>query len=348
MPTEKKRISPIENEEQLDLLLSTPTPGAIETVSRMKGDLILLGVGGKMGPSLALMAKRAAEAAQRSMRVIGVSRFSNPELRNQLKKNNIETISCDLLDRKALNKLPHVENVIFMAGWKFGSTGKESYLWAMNTYLPGLVAERFKDSRIVAFSTGNVYPFSANDTGGCRESDPTGPVGEYAQSCLGRERIFSYFSEIHQTPCTIIRLNYAVEMRYGVLVDIGQKVYSQIPIPMAMGHVNVIWQGDANAQSLQCFDLCESPPKIMNITGLKTLSVRWIAEEFGRRFGQKPILTGCEEPTSLLNNASQAKKRFGAPTVSIDKMIDWIAHWIEIGGATLAKPTRFEGREGKF
>lgn len=348
MPTPKKRISYIENEEALDLLLSTPTPGVIETLSQMKGDLILLGVGGKMGPSMAWMAKRAAEAANRSMRIIGVSRFSNPDLRKQLKQKGIETISCDLLDRKAVKKLPNVENVIFMAGWKFGSTGRESFLWAMNTYLPGLVAERYKDSRIVAFSTGNVYPFSPNDSGGPRESDPTGPLGEYAQSCLGRERIFSYFSETNKTPCTLIRLNYAIELRYGVLLDIGRKVFAQIPIPLAMGHVNVIWQGDANAQSLQCFDLCESPPKVINITGLKTLSVRWIAQEFGKRFGKEPIFIGSEESTSLLSNASQAKKRFGAPTVSIDAMLDWIAHWIEIGGSTLEKPTHFEGREGKY
>lgn len=348
MPTKKKTLSPIQNEQQLDDLLSRPTPGAIETIGRMKGDLLLLGVGGKMGPSLAMMAKRAAEAGQNSMRIIGVSRFSNPNLCKQLKQNGVDTISCDLLDRKAVTKLPDAENVIFMAGWKFGSTGKENYLWAMNAFLPGLIADRFKKSRIVAYSTGNVYPFSPIDSGGPRESDPVGPVGEYAQSCLGRERIFSYFSETYETPCVLIRLNYAVELRYGVLLDIGLKVFAQNPIPLAMGYVNAIWQSDANAQSLQCFDLCESPPQIINIAGLKTLPVRWIAQEFGKRFGKEPIFSGREESTALLSNAAKAKRRFGAPQVSIDSMIDWIAHWIEIGGSTLDKPTRFEGREGKF
>ncbi len=338
----------IRNCEELDILLSTPTPGAVESVVRLHGNLIILGVGGKMGPSLARMARRAADLSNPDLRIVGVSRFSNPELRNDLERYGIETISCDLLEPGAFNQLPDAENVLYMAGWKFGSTGREGYMWAMNAYLPGLVAERYKNSRIVAFSTGNVYPYTPNDSGGSTESDPPGPVGEYAQSCLGRERLFEYASIRYETPCTIIRLNYAVELRYGVICDIAQKVFSDIPIPLSMGYVNVIWQGDANAQTLQCFDLCASPPKILNMTGIETLSVRWIAQEFGRRFGKEPRWEGREEPTSLLSNSSQAQRLFGQPTVSISQMIDWIAHWLETDGPTLDKPTHFEGRTGKY
>ncbi|MGC9328159.1 MAG: NAD-dependent epimerase/dehydratase family protein, partial [Candidatus Hinthialibacter sp.] len=295
----------IQDEDELDFYLSAPTPGVKETISRLKGDLLVLGVGGKMGPTLARMAKRAAEETNPSLRVIGASRFSQPALKDRLQSWGVETIPCDLLDRGALENLPNAENIVFMAGWKFGSSGRESMLWAMNTYLPALVAERFKDSRIVAFSTGNVYPYTPNQSGGPAETDPTGPVGEYAQSCLGRERMFQYFSERYATPCTLIRLNYAVEMRYGVLLDIAQKVSNAIPIPLAMGYVNVIWQGDANAQILQCFDLCSSPPKILNITGSEVLSVRRLAEEFGKRLGREPLFDGAEEPNALLSNASQ-------------------------------------------
>ncbi|MBN2326102.1 MAG: NAD(P)-dependent oxidoreductase [Candidatus Omnitrophica bacterium] len=336
------------NEDELDYFLSTPTPGAKEAVSRLKGDLLLLGVGGKMGPTLARMAKRAAEEVNPSLRVIGASRFSQPALKDRLQSWGVETISCDLLARDALEKLPDAENMVFMAGWKFGSSGRESMLWAMNTYLPALVAERFQKSRIVAFSTGNVYPFTPNQSGGPAEADPTGPVGEYAQSCLGRERMFQYFSERFTTPCTLIRLNYAVEMRYGVLLDIGQKIFNGIPIPLAMGYVNVIWQGDANAQTLQCFDVCSSPPKIMNITGPDVLPVRWLAEEFGKRLGREPLFEGAEEPNALLSNASQALKLFGPPNASVEQIIDWIVHWIQIDGPTLNKPTRYEGRTGEF
>jgi nucleoside-diphosphate-sugar epimerase len=221
-------------------------------------------------------------------------------------------------------------------------------LWAMNTFLPAMVAERYPKSRIVAFSTGNVYPYFPNDSKGPTENDLPGPIGEYAQSCLGRERILQYFSEKYQTPMTIIRLNYAVELRYGVLLDIGQKVYQGIPVPLSTGYVNIIWQGDANAQTLQCFDLCDYPPKILNITGPDTYSVRWIAQEFGTIFNKEPLFAGKEEATSLLNNASQAKKFFGPPQTPIETILQQIAHWIEIGSPTLDKPTHFEGREGKF
>lgn len=338
----------IDHLTDLEELLSRPTPGAVESMKRLKGDLIILGAGGKMGPTLARMAKRASDQAGIARRIIGVSRFSEPGLQDRLDSDGVETIVCDLLDRQAIKDLPDCSNVLYMTGRKFGSTGNEGLTWAMNVFLPGLVAERYRKSRFVAFSTGNVYPFTPPESGGPTESDPTGPVGEYAQSCLGRERMFEYFSWKNGTPVTILRLNYAVEMRYGIVLDIARKVYSGIPIPLAMGYVNVIWQGDANAQTLQTFDHCASPVKVLNITGPETLSIRTLAETFGRRFGKEPVFEGSESDTALLNNAGQAAQLFGSPTVSIDRVIEWVAHWIEIDGPTLDKPTHYEQRNGKF
>jgi nucleoside-diphosphate-sugar epimerase len=340
--------SAINSEQELEERLSKPTDGAIDSIAKLKGTLLILGIGGKMGPTLARMAKRAADAAGNPLRIIGVSRFSKPELREQLESYGIETIACDLLDPSAMATLPDAENILYMAGWKFGSMGNEEFLWAMNTHLPALVAERYKESKIVAFSTGNVYPYTPVESGGPTEDAPTGPVGEYAQSCLGRERMFQYFSKQYGTPGVIIRLNYSVETRYGVLLDIAQKVYDNKPITLSMGHVNVIWQGDANAQTLQCFGLCASPTRIMNITGPETLTVRWIAQQFGQRFAREPIFEGSEEPTALLNNAAQAKKIFGPPQVSTEQVIDLIAHWIKNGQSIHQKPTHFEGRTGNF
>jgi nucleoside-diphosphate-sugar epimerase len=338
----------ISSESQLEEALSRPSEADREAVQQLDGDLIILGVGGKMGPSLAARIRRAADEAGIRQRIVTVSRFSSPLLRDHLESLGIETISADLLDRHALGQLPEAHNVTFMAGRKFGSTENESLTWAMNALVPAMVAERYRHARIVVFSSGNVYPLTPVLSGGPTEDDPPGPVGEYAQSALARERMFEYFSRTHGTPVTILRLNYAIDLRYGVLLDIGTKVFERHPVDLTMGHVNVIWQGDANSAALRAFGLCSSPPAILNLTGPETLSVRRIAQRFGRHFGIEPVFTGVESPTALLNNAARYFRLFGYPSVSVDQMIEWTAQWIGMGGTTLNKPTHFEARDGKF
>jgi nucleoside-diphosphate-sugar epimerase len=338
----------IQTVEQLEELLSEPTPGAIETLGRMKGDLILLGVNGKMGPTLARMAKRASEAAGIGRRIIGVARFSSGKGESYLQSGGIETIACDLLDPAQLGKLPNVENVIFMAGMKFGSTGKEPLTWAMNGYLPGMVCRHFSGSKIVAFSTGNVYGLTAVARGGSVESDPLTPVGDYAMSCVGRERIFEHFSRSLAIPLALIRLNYAVEMRYGVLVDLAKKVFARDPIDLTMGYINVIWQADANAMTLQAFDHLSSPPFVVNVTGPELLSVRSVAERFGCLFGKPVTFQGTPAPDALLSNGKLGRQLFGYPRVDVNQLIEWIAEWIKTGKPTHGKPTHFENRKGKF
>jgi nucleoside-diphosphate-sugar epimerase len=338
----------IANEQQLEEVLSEPSQADARAMAEMLGDLIILGVGGKMGPSLAKRAKRACERAKFPKRIIGVARFSDPIVRQDLESAGIETISADLLAPGALAALPDAPNVLYMAARKFGSTGAEHLTWAMNTLLPALVVDRYAASRIVAFSTGNVYPLVPVGQGGASEEMATGPVGEYAQSALGRERIFQFFSERNHTPVTLLRLNYAIDLRYGVLLDIGQKIFDRRPIDVTMGHVNVIWQGDANSIALRSFGLAQSPPVVLNVTGPETVPVRWIARRFGERFGVEPILEGTEAPTALLSNAGRCHRLFGYPSVTLEQMIEWVADWIGMGGATLAKPTHFETRDGRF
>jgi nucleoside-diphosphate-sugar epimerase len=312
------------------------------------GDVLVLGAGGKMGPSLARRARRAADRSGVRIRVTAVSRFSDSGAERSLCEAGIETIKADLMEREELARLPDAENVIFMAGRKFGSTGAESLTWAMNAYLPALVAERFRDARIVAFSSGNIYPLVPVASGGATENSPTGPIGEYAESVLARERLFEYFSGRYGTAVTLLRLNYAVDLRYGVLLDIGSKVYGRIPIELGMGAANVIWQGDANSVCLRSFSLCQSPPSLLNVTGPETLSVRRTAMNFGERFGVEPVFEGTESPTALLNNAGRCHQLFGYPSVSLRQLIDWTAHWIRIGAPTLNKPTHYGTRDGQF
>jgi len=338
----------IESETQLDDLLTTPSPALIETMGKLDSDLIILGVAGKMGPTLARLARRALDEAGSKHNVIGVARFSQAELADQLQNVGVQTIKADLLDTDALNALPNAKNIIFMAGRKFGSTGQEELTWAMNTYLPALVAQRYRDARIVAISTGNVYPFMTPESGGPTEDQPTDPVGEYAQSCLGRERMFQYFSVTNKTPTAIIRLNYAVDLRYGVIMDVGRKVFDEQPIDLAMGYANVIWQGDANTAILQALDFCASPPFILNLTGPEIVSIRKTAEQFGEIFGKKPIFEGTENQTALLNNASRYFELMGKPTVSLQQLTQWAAQWVQAGGASIGKPTHYEARNGKF
>ncbi|HXT27189.1 MAG TPA: NAD-dependent epimerase/dehydratase family protein [Candidatus Eisenbacteria bacterium] len=342
------QLNSIRDESQLEELLSQPTEALVRTMETLAGDIVVLGVAGKMGPTLARMAKRASDAAGAKRRVIGVSRFSSAVLQRRLEDQGIETIRCDLLDRDALASLPDAKNVVYMAGMKFGSAGQEWRTWAMNTFLPGLTADRYRCSRIAVFSTGNVYGLSQVSRGGSLEEDETNPAGEYAMSCLGRERIFEHFSRANETKMTILRLNYASELRYGVLLDVAQKVHTGRPVSLSMGHLNTIWQRDASAMSLESLAYASSPPNVLNITGPETLAVRWLAEEFAARMGKTALFEGAESKDALLSNAGKAFALFGQPQVNIDQMLDWIAAWVMRGGTTLAKPTHFEERAGRF
>ncbi len=334
--------------EQLEDLLSEPTEGVIDTFRRLQGDLIILGVGGKMGPTLARMARRASDAAGTPRRIYGVARFSSPELPGWLERFGIEPIACDLLDDAKREALPRVPNVIAMFGMKFGATGQESLTWAMNVHLPGLVARTFRESRIVAFSTGNVYGLTAPASGGSKETDAVSPVGEYAQTAVGRERLYEWGSRAFSLPTAILRLNYAVEMRYGVLVDIARKVLAGEPVDLSMGYLNAIWQGDANAWTLQAFDQVAVPPRVLNMAGPETLRVREVATRFGELLGTPPVLVGNEAPDALLSDATVLRDLYGPPRVSADQVIRWTADWLKRGGSLLGKPTRFEVRDGRY
>lgn len=340
--------SSIRNIEELEYALSEPTQKTIDAMAALQGDIVVLGIGGKMGPTLARMAKMASELAGVPRRVIGVARFSDPALEEQLHAWGVETLRFDLLDAKSYSQLPDAANVVYMAGMKFGSTGQESLTWAMNTFMPGLVSQRYRHSRIAVFSTGNVYGLSPVSRGGSKEGDGHHPVGEYALSCLGRERIFEHFSRTEGTPMSILRLNYAVELRYGVLLDIAQRVFSEQVIPLEMGYLNAIWQADAAAMSLQSLNYVSTPPFVINIAGPELISVRRVAEKFGERFGKPARFEGTESGDALLNNAQKAFQLFGYPQVGLESMLSWIANWVERGEKTWAKPTHFENRAGNF
>jgi nucleoside-diphosphate-sugar epimerase len=325
--------------------LSEPTPGLVEALRQLPGDILVLGVGGKMGPTLARMARRALDKRNR---VIGVARFSDSALPAELEKHGVLSVPCDLLDRQSVAKLPDAPNVIFMAGQKFGTASAPELTWAMNTLVPAHCAERYARSRIVAFSTGCVYPLVPVASGGSRETDELGPPGDYANSCVGRERVFTYFSRKNNTPVVLYRLNYAIDLRYGVLLDVATKVWRGEPVDVTMGHANVIWQRDANAQALQSLTLAASPPAILNVTGPETISIRALAQRFGELFERPANIVGQEAPTAWLSNSAKAQKLFGPPSVAVDQLIAWTAEWVRHGGATLNKPTHFEVRDGKF
>lgn len=328
----------------LEDALSRPSQALVETLATVPGDIMVLGVGGKMGPTLARMARRAAPGK----RVIGVARFSEAGLRERLQGQGIECIETDLLSRDAIAALPDVANIVFMAGRKFGSTGSEWLTWAMNAHVPALVAERFRQSRIVAFSTACVYPFVGTDTDGATENvPPTAPSGEYANSCVARERMFEHFSHQHRTPGRLIRLSYAIDMRYGVLHDVAQKVLNRETIDLAMGHANVIWQGEANDWTLRALAHCDTPTSPLNLSGPK-ISIRAVAHALGQRLGIEPVLAGKEAPTAWLIDSSRAFALFGPPQVSLDTMLDWTADWVRRGGASLGKPTHYEARDGRY
>lgn len=334
--------------DALESMLSCPPRAVIEMMGRLSGDLVMLGVGGKMGPSMARMAQRAIQEAGTQHRVIGVSRFSDGSIREELESWGVETVACDLLDPTSVNDLPLAENVIYLAGFKFGASQDPGRLWAMNCLAPALVSRRYRESRMVAFSTGNVYPPVPVDSGGSREEDVVGPQGEYAMAALGRERMFQYFSEAHDIPMALLRLNYAHDLRYGVFVDVAQDLLAGKPVDISTGHVNIVWLGDANAMTLRALEHCQAPLQIINMTGPEILNVRSVSEQLAAIMGVEAGFCGQEEPTALLSNAAMGLDCLGMPEVSADQIIHWTADWVSQGRPLLHKPTKFQVRDGKY
>jgi nucleoside-diphosphate-sugar epimerase len=332
------------DERALEDWLSEPLAATRETLSRMDGDVAVLGAGGKMGPTLSLMLKKAAPEKT----VYAVSRFSDRQVRDRIAAGGVKIVAADLLDESVYAGLPEVPNVFYLAGMKFGAAGNQPLTWAMNVYMPALVAQRYRHARIVVLSTGNVYPFTALQSGGVRETDPPDPVGEYAQSCLGRERMFQHFSQRFGTRVTLIRLNYANELRYGILVDLTLKILHGEPIDVTMGAVNLIWQGDANNYIIRALSIADSPPALLNVTGAETLFVRDLAARIGRLMQREPRVVAEEAATALLSNAGKCVDLFGSPPTSLDEMIQSIVPWVAAGKPVLCKPTKYAVRDGRF
>lgn len=338
----------ITNEAELEDALSEPTAGAIDALCRVPGDVLVLGAGGKMGPTLARMLARIRDRLGDGRRILAASRFSSPGLRERLHAHGVEAFSCDLTDPRALTALPDAPNVIFMAGQKFGTQDRPELTWMTNVVVPSVAAERYRESRFVVFSTGCVYPFVACDGPGSREEDSLDPPGEYASTCVGRERIFTHYSRQLGTPVLLFRLNYAIDLRYGVLADIALRVSQGEPVDVTTARVNVIWQGDANARAIQCLPLATSPPTVLNVTGAESISVREMAHRFGGCYGREPVIVGEESATAWLSDASRSFELFGPTTVTLDEMITATVRWIEADGVMLGKPTRFDARDGQF
>lgn len=340
---------PLSTDREIEEFLSTPSPAVIDAVTRLPGDFMVLGVGGKMGTTTAVMLRRALDAAGRhNSTVTGVSRFSRSNARDELKSLGVQSLACDLTDAAQVNALPEVRNILFLAGQKFGTDNAPELTWIQNTIVPSLVAQRFQNSRIVVFSTGCVYPFVPTTGPGAKESEPLAFLGEYASTCVGRERVFTHFAKEFGTPELMFRLNYAVELRYGVLVDIALKVARGEPVDVTMGWLNCIWQGDACARAIQCLEHTATPPRILNITGPEKLSVRELATNFGRLLNKTPTIVGHEAPTAWLADAGESIRLFGVPEMSTARMMELIAAHVQAGGHLLGKPTHFESRTGSF
>lgn len=328
----------------LEKILSAPSDAASQALAGVHGNILVLGAAGKMGPTLAMMLRKAAPKRN----IYAVSRFTDDAVRTKLEQAGITTVAADLLDEAQYRKLPSAENVFFLAGMKFGASGDLPLTWAQNCHIPALVAGHYKHSRIVAFSTGNVYPFVDINGGGATEDTPPEPVGEYAQSCLGRERMFQYFSQIHDTPVTIIRLNYANEARYGIIVDLTLKILNDQPIDLTMGAVNLIWQRDANDYIIRSITLAQSPPAILNVAGPETISIRSLAAKIANILGKEPKFVSQEAPSALLSDASRCISLFGSPQMTLDRMVSTIVEWVKSGKETLNKPTKYDVRNGNF
>ncbi len=334
---------------ELEDRLARPRAALVEDMTRLDGDILVLGAGGKLGPSLVRLAVRATQAAGCDRRVIAVSRFhQDPALVDSLREAGATTIAADVADEDALHRLPDAANVVFLVGAKFGTSGREHQTWYTNTFLPGLVARRFRGSRLVALSTGNVYPLVPVAAGGATEDTPPDPIGEYAMSCLGRERIMTHFATAYGTPTVLLRLNYAAELRYGVLLDIAQNLAGGKPVDVTMGHLNVVWQGYANEVALRSLRLAASPPAVLNVTGPEVVSVRQVAEMLAARLGVTPAFTGTEAPTALLSNAARCHGLFGYPDLSMAELVDSVVKWIRLGQPVADKPTGFQRRDGRF
>jgi hypothetical protein len=335
-------------EKKLNALLAAPDDALAADMAKLHGDILVLGAGGKMGPSLCALAKNAAVKAGVSKRIIAVSRFSDPAAREYLSSCGVEMISEDLLEPGALGRLPDAENVIFMAGKKFGTAGNEAVTWAMNTWLPGRTAERYRDSRIVVFSSGNLYPQVPVCSGGASEETPVEPVGEYCMSCLGRERTFEYAAKTFGTRIAVYRLNYAVDLRYGVLYDLAHNILEGNPVNLSTPCFNCIWQGSAASAALRLLPYASPEVFRLNVTGPETAGVRETAETLGRLLGREPEFSGTPSPTAYLSNSGKMCRLFGYPAVPLAELIEWQAQWILDGGRALNKPTHFEERKGNY
>jgi nucleoside-diphosphate-sugar epimerase len=337
----------VRDEDELEELLSRPSAADVEFARSLAGDVVVLGAGGKMGPSLARRVRRALDAAGRDLRVLAVARFSEPGLAAALGRHGIETIAADLLDPGQVARLPRVENVLFLAGRKFGSTGRPDLTWAQNVIVPAIVAPHFAEGRIVVFSSGNVYPLVRPGAPGSTERDPPDPVGEYAQTCVGRERVFEHASRERGTRCLFFRLFYSVDLRYGTLADLARQVHAGEPVSLTAGHVNALWQGDACSYAFRALSLCETPPRPLVVTGPEVVSVRAAAEAFGRRFFRPPHFAGEPGP-ALLGDPALCVSLLGMPEVSLARLLDGVARWVGRGGRSLGKPTHFEATDGRF
>lgn len=337
-----------DSESDLLDLLTQPSEALIEFIATVDGPLVVLGAGGKMGPTLCVRAQRAARAASSSVQVIAVSRFSDKQLQAWLESEGVKTIACDLMDREMLKHLPDAQHVIYLVGMKFGTQDNPALTWAVNALIPDYICDRYREAQLVALSTGNVYPMTSIHEGGSIESDALIPLGEYANACVARERIFEYKTQQYDLAVVSVRLNYAIDLRYGILVDLAQKILAGNPVDLTMGYFNCIWQGDANDMILRTLPLATSPASALNLTGKEILSVRETALKLGQLMGKPVTFTGKESTTALLNNSTKAHQLLNQPLISIDQMLQWTATWVQSGNPLLNKPTHFQVRDGKY